>query len=311
MGQRTWYEIKNQADAEETGTEVLIYDAVGEYGVSARDFIRDISSIRGTLTLRMNTEGGEVFDGLAIYSALKQRKGKVRVVIDSLAASIGSVIAMAADEVVMAKNARLMIHEAQGVAMGDASDMAKMGALLDDASDNIAGIYAERTGTESGEWRERMRAETWIGAEEAVELGLADEILGTPKKSRVTNKAYPVHHTATEDSPWDGPAAVAAMPNDPETLRYCHAWTDAEGDPENKSTYKFPHHRREGGPANLAACRNGLARLTQADIPEADRAGVERHLRAHLEDAQASDKIDLIAFDPEEFRRAMKEAAAA
>lgn len=111
------------------------------------------------------------------------------------------------------------------------------------------------------------------------------------------DKALPVHHTATVDEPWDGPAAVAAMPADDKVLRYCNAWMSdeaaaekpAEGDhdaDDQKASYKFPHHRTKGGPANLAACRNGLARLSGADIPDADRAGVKAHLQAHLDDAE-------------------------
>jgi ATP-dependent protease ClpP protease subunit len=113
-------------------------------------------------------------------------------------------------------------------------------------------------------------------------------------------KALPVHHTATEDSAWDGPAAVAAMPSDDAALRYCFAWMSdeaaaekpAKGDDDaddQKASYKFPHHATKGGPANLAACRNGLARLSSADIPDGDRAGVKAHLQAHLDDAAKSD----------------------
>ena len=108
--------------------------------------------------------------------------------------------------------------------------------------------------------------------------------------------ALPVHHTATEDSAWDGPAAVAAMPNDDAVLRYCMAWQDAsaastpskEGDDDaddQKSNYKFPHHRTKGGPANVPACRNALARLPGSSIPDGDKAGVRRHVQAHLDDA--------------------------
>lgn len=94
------------------------------------------------------------------------------------------------------------------------------------------------------------------------------------------------HSTGTVDEPWDGPRAVAEAPNDARVLRYMHAWRDADGDPDQKQTYKFPHHApRVGAPANVRAVRNGLARLPQADIPDADRAGVERHLRRHLDDA--------------------------
>lgn len=98
----------------------------------------------------------------------------------------------------------------------------------------------------------------------------------------VAMTAIGAHSTATEDSSWDGPAAVSAMPANAATLRYCHAWRDPAGDPEAKATYKFPHHRTKGGPANLAGCRNGLARLPGAHIPEEEKAAVERHLRNHL-----------------------------
>jgi hypothetical protein len=100
--------------------------------------------------------------------------------------------------------------------------------------------------------------------------------------------AIPSHTTAVEDSAWDGPAAEAAMPGEAATLRYCHAWRDGAGDPDAKASYKFPHHREQGGPANLGGCRNGLARLEGADIPEADRAGVKAHLQNHL-DAQTQE----------------------
>lgn len=117
--------------------------------------------------------------------------------------------------------------------------------------------------------------------------------------------AIPVHHTAVVDEPWDGPAAVAAMPDDDAVLRYCHAWQSAEaagekhvsGDSDaddQKGSYKFPHHKTKGGPANLSACRNGLARLDGADIPDADRAGVKAHLQAHLDDAPAKASHGLV-----------------
>lgn len=99
--------------------------------------------------------------------------------------------------------------------------------------------------------------------------------------------AVPPHRTRTVEREWDGPASVAAAPNDAEVLRYMHAWRDPDGDPNVKATYKLPHHGpRRGSPAVLPAVRNALARLSQTDMPESDRAAVERHLRAHLEDAQ-------------------------
>ena len=98
--------------------------------------------------------------------------------------------------------------------------------------------------------------------------------------------AIPPHNTPTVDTPWDGPGAIAAAPNEAAVLRYMTAWVDPSGDPDAKGSYKFPHHSGQGAPANLAGVRNALARLSNADIPDADRAGVERHLRDHLDDAQ-------------------------
>lgn len=119
-------------------------------------------------------------------------------------------------------------------------------------------------------------------------------------KRALSNRALPVHHTGTENGPWDGPAAVAAMPAKASVLYYCHAWqdsasVDADTDDEDndaddkKSNYKFPHHKVKGGPANLNACRNGLARLENSKIPEGDKAGVRKHLQAHLDDAKEGD----------------------
>jgi ATP-dependent protease ClpP protease subunit len=141
----------------------------------------------------------------------------------------------------------------------------------------------------------------------------------------LANEALPAHHTATVDKPWDGPAAVAAMPNDASVLRYCHAWQDSASDDgtgddpdgdadDKKASYKFPHHTAKGGPANLAACRNGLARLSGASIPDSDRAGVQKHLQAHLDDGGADEDAgnhshnDLTGIDLEQIRAALRGA---
>jgi ATP-dependent protease ClpP protease subunit len=111
----------------------------------------------------------------------------------------------------------------------------------------------------------------------------------------VRNVASAVHHTDTTDAPWDGGAAVRGMPNEADVLDYCHAWhEDNAGD--TKGSYKFPHHETDGGPAFLAACRNGLARLNQADIPAGDRDGVRAHLQAHLDDG--SDAAEDAGYPP-------------
>lgn len=104
--------------------------------------------------------------------------------------------------------------------------------------------------------------------------------------------AIPVHHTGTTEGKWDGPAQMKwAGGKGASALRAMCAWVDSNGDPDAQSSYKFPHHTR-GGDANLNGVRNALSRLPQADIPDGDRAGVERHLQAHLDDAEGSGDND-------------------
>lgn len=314
-GRTDWYKIRN-AVGEDGPAEVFVYDEIGFWGVTAEDMIRDLKEITAPeITLRINSPGGGIFEGIAIMNVLRAHPANVTTHVDSLAASIASVIAMAGDKIVMQPFSQMMIHDGSGLVVGNAADMREMATLLDRQSDNIAAVYADRTGGTAAEFRKLMRAETWFTAEEAVEAGLADEVAPTRRQSgddgpdmsntwdlsiftfagrefapappvaRLVATAAKVHHTATTDATWDGPGAVAAMPKDEGVLAYCHAWHDPDGDPDAKSSYKFPHHKTEGGPANLAACRNGLARLSSADIPDGDRDGVEAHLRAHLDDA--------------------------
>lgn len=181
---KKWYNL-----AEIGGMQTLhIYDEIGYWGITASSLVKDLASLGGQdLTVHMNTPGGEVFDGIAIYQALKNHAGNVTVIVDALAASIGSVIAMAGNTVVMAKNATMMIHEGHSVVAGNAAEMQHMAMQLDNASANIASIYADKAGGTTDHWREYMRAETWFNADEAVRAGLADEIQG---QSSATTDAF-------------------------------------------------------------------------------------------------------------------------
>ena len=160
-------------------TEIFIYDEIGDFGITARDFATLLDGIGGDVSVRLNSPGGSAYDGLAIYSLLRARPGTVSVTVDGLAASAASVVAMAASPggLAVAKNATLMVHEAFAVEFGNAADMRQTADLLDRASDNIASIYAERTGQSAGQWRAAMRAETWYVGQEAVDAGLADRVL--------------------------------------------------------------------------------------------------------------------------------------
>lgn len=176
---KDWFRIENKADGP---AQVFIYDEVGGFGVSANDFLAEVRRVDGDLALHLNSPGGDVFDGFAIYQALKARTGSTTVVVDGLAASIASVIAMGADRVVMAPKAQMMIHDGWSMAVGNAADMRKLADLLDKTSNNIASVYADKAGGSVEFWRERMQEETWYSADEALEAGLVDEVEGKPAR---------------------------------------------------------------------------------------------------------------------------------
>lgn len=173
---RDWYRIEAKAD--ETA-EVYIYDEIGYWGLTAADFVKELSAVKAkSMTVHLNSPGGDAFDGIAIYNAIKSHPVTVAVVVDSLAASIASVIAMAGDSITMAKHSTMMIHDPFGFALGNAEDMRQMADVLDQLGDTIAGVYAERAGGTVSEWRARMLAETWYTDRQAVEAGLADRVDG-------------------------------------------------------------------------------------------------------------------------------------
>lgn len=182
-GQRPpWYSIRGAAKTDDGPAELLIYDEIDSwYGISAEQFARDLAGIdNDAITVRINSPGGSVFDGIAILNALRDHPATVTVVVDSLAASIASVIAMAGDEIVMNRNSQMMLHNAWAVCVGDARDMEKSAARLAQHNSNIAQIYADRAGGTVQDWLSVMAEETWLLADEAVDAGLADRVAELP-----------------------------------------------------------------------------------------------------------------------------------
>jgi len=176
-----WYYIRNVAEegnSDEATAEVFIYDEIGgSFGVDANEFIQDLQGIKAeNLTVRINSPGGSVIDSVAIYNALVQHPANITTRVDSMAASAASIIAMAGDTVEMMVGSQLMIHDAMSAEMGNARELRELAKWLDSQSDNIASIYAARGTKPAEEWRAMMLAETWMFAEEAVDLGLADSI---------------------------------------------------------------------------------------------------------------------------------------
>jgi ATP-dependent Clp endopeptidase proteolytic subunit ClpP len=175
---KSWYRIEAKEDGPAT---IFIYDEIGMWGITASDLIRDLAGVSAsTITLRVNSPGGDVFDGIAIYNAIRNHPAVVTVQVDGLAASIASIIAMAGDEITIAKNAFFMIHNAWAGAVGGAEEMRKMADVLDKIDTTLVKTYADRTGQTQRAIRQMMAGETWLTAEEAVELGMADRLIDEP-----------------------------------------------------------------------------------------------------------------------------------
>ncbi|MGV0868694.1 head maturation protease, ClpP-related [Corynebacterium kalidii] len=158
-------------------SELLIYGEIGG-DVIASSVVSELRELdTEEITVRVNSPGGDVYEGLAIMNALRSHPATVTAVVEGLAASAASFIAVGgADRVVMRPTAELMIHEAMSFIGGNAAEMSRVVSDLDRISANLATVYAERSGGEPDEWRERMRAETWFSADEAVAAGLADAV---------------------------------------------------------------------------------------------------------------------------------------
>lgn len=163
--------------------KIYLYDEIGPayYGLlDAKWMVDELAKAGGQdIELRINSPGGSVFDGQAMYTALAGYGGKVTAHVDSIAASAASFVAMAAGKIQIAENAMVMIHNACGFAMGDAGDMRQTADLLDKIDAGLVAQYAARTKQTEEQIREWMAAETWMDAKEAVDRGFADEI-GTP-----------------------------------------------------------------------------------------------------------------------------------
>lgn len=162
-------------------TEILLYDEIGVWGVTAKDFVTALDKITTpNIVVRINSPGGDVFDGLAIYNALANHKANVTCLVDGLAASAASFIAMAGDTVSINESAMMMIHRAWGFAIGNHTDMADMATVLSKIDGQLAGIYAKQTGKSVEEMSALMAGEsdgTWFTAQEAADINLIDEIV--------------------------------------------------------------------------------------------------------------------------------------
>jgi ATP-dependent protease ClpP protease subunit len=217
-GQKGWYSIRNHAGHNDAPAEIRLYGIIG-WDVTAGDFLNELATITAdAIDVHIATNGGDVNDGIAILNALRVHPATINTINDSQALSAGSFIMQAGDQRTMMPNSTMMIHDAMvgfAYAEGNAADLREFAAevvkyadLLDKTSDNLASIYAERTGKgDQASWRRVMLDETWYSAQEAVAAGLADTVW--------TRAAENVHRPATPPippDPWDvDPAEYARL----------------------------------------------------------------------------------------------------
>lgn len=270
----SWYRIGGLVTPSEgeSSVEITIYDEIGYWGINASSFIRDLRSIGAVdrIDLRINSPGGDVFDGAAIYQLLLAHPARVVVHIDGLAASMASVVAMAGDEINIGSNAFLMIHNPWSVQVGDAGEMRSMADLLDQIGQTIVTAYERKTGLGRDELTAMMDAETWMAGEEAVAKGFADNVTGAVKLSASANfgrlrtfGSVPANLRAVADpDTWAeaAPDATDAAADNPENTGPSEASTMPTASDDTSAS----EDAKENGPGN-----EGADPASAADAPPA------------------------------------------
>lgn len=174
---------------EATGTtEITIYGLIGdswwEDSVSASDIDNALKNVTGDIVINLNSPGGDAFDGIAIYNRLNKHNGKVTINVDGWACSAASVIAMAADELVMGLGSMLMIHEASSLVWGTKTEMRKEADVLDELEEGIIDIYMTKANVSREEIRSMVDSETWFGAQKALDIGFATSTTANDGKDK-------------------------------------------------------------------------------------------------------------------------------
>jgi ATP-dependent protease ClpP protease subunit len=199
-----WYRIEAKDD--DNNAEIIIYDVVGWPYIDAFDLIRSLGTIKAkNISVRINSPGGDVFDGVAIFNALKEHPAHVTTKIEGLAASIASIIALAGDEVQAHKNAMYMVHDPWVLAAGNQYDLREIADILGKIGGNMLDIYYDKSNIGKRELKQMMKDETWFTAAEAKDRGLIDTILDTgAAKAKFDLSIYANVPDELEDSDREG-----------------------------------------------------------------------------------------------------------
>jgi len=274
--------------------ELLLHGPVGldfwdDDGLQAAD-VRDLVSGRsGDLTVRINSGGGDPMEGAAIHAVLSGLPGRVIMIVEGVAASAASLIAMAGDEIVMAEGALMMIHDPSAFTRGTAEDHQRQADALNAIADTYAGVYARRAGITAEEAREIMRAEVWMGPEAAVERGFADRVEAREREVRAAAMAFPYQLYASAPDrlvamaarqKWGADGLRPSPAASPAAKQKEVAMTDKEKDKAGGTT-PTSHNENDG-----AALEGGVT-MTAADMTRAAEAASAAAVKAERERSAA------------------------
>ncbi len=180
-------EEKEAEEAKET-KDIFIYDMIGGGGITAKQIVNELEKAGKTtpINLRINSAGGDVFEGIAIYNSLKKHNSTVNVEVEGLAASMASIVMLAGDTISASENSLIMVHNPSVGIQGESKELTKKAELLDKIKDQMVGIYVNRTGLSEKDVIKMMDTETWLTANEALEIGLVTSV-GEPIKVAAVN----------------------------------------------------------------------------------------------------------------------------
>ncbi|MFZ9372242.1 MAG: head maturation protease, ClpP-related [Limnohabitans sp.] len=286
---KTWYSVTAKAA---DSAEISIYDEIGFFGVTAKDFITDLKQVSATsLTVFINSPGGSVFDGLAIYNALRQHPANVTVKVMGVAASAASFIAMAGDKIVMPENSFLMVHNPMGGVFGNAQEMRDWADTLDKIAASLIGIYVARTGKSEDEIKALLDAETWLTASEAVEMGFADEMEAEMRIAAsfdVEQLPEAVRSAFAQAEPEaDSAEVIEPIEEDPTFADQVAALATAAGLTDYTSVFALSADTVEAAQAAMNEAREIISLCAVAKRPEA----ADGYVRARLSLASVRERL--------------------
>lgn len=215
-GGRSWYQFQAKASAGKQVVDLYIIGDIGSWGISAQQFARDLvdhAKDAATIRVALHSLGGDIMEGLAIYNMLSNHSARVEIYIGGIAASMGSVIAMAGDVVYIPENGWIMVHKPWGGQLGDAEEMRRYADLLDQWEESLSLAYQKKTGKSREELAELITDETWLMGQAAVDAGFADQLTEAIEMSaRANNRALDFMKIPENVKPLIEPRAQGGQP---------------------------------------------------------------------------------------------------